>query len=167
MGAMGEKLRADSREKCLRGHCVSGVEVPGDCYYSPSGGHRLQDDPIGYEGGINLYGYVESAPVGKADSHGQDSWGFGISAFVGYNFSDPPGASSNQYREGFGFKATLALNGLWDPVKGRMSLNADASLWGRVSMGWGWFQFSTGFYLNHEIRLASLPAPSPLSASGG
>ncbi len=167
MGAMGEKLRADSREKCLRGHCVSGVEVPGDCYYSPSGGHRLQDDPIGYEGGINLYGYVESAPVGKAHSHGQDSCGFGISAFVGYNFSDPPGASSNQYREGFGFKATLALNGLWDPVKGRMSLNADASLWGRVSMGWGWFQFSTGFYLNDEIRLASLPAPSPLSALGG
>ncbi len=40
MGAMGEKLRADSREKCLRGHCVSGVEVPGDCYYSPSGGQR-------------------------------------------------------------------------------------------------------------------------------
>ena len=231
--------------------------------YNPVLGRWIQRDPIGYSGGINLYGYVESAPVGSVDASGlyvpinergqffdgrffysitgllpnQDgetskvtvkaggqTWllplmanlmgpeadvpatiidaylhkvglqdfariygdaeiiikqtcgkrhlfdakvGFGISAFVGYNFSDPSGASSKQYREGFGFKATLALNGLWDPVKGRMSLTADASLWGRVSMGWGWFQFSTGFYLNDEIHLASLPAPAPLASLGG
>ena len=70
MGAMGEKLRADCCEKCLRGHCVSGVEVPGACYYSPSGGRRPQDDPIGYDGGINLYSYAESSPVGAVDASG-------------------------------------------------------------------------------------------------
>ena len=40
-------------------------------YYGPALGGWLTRDPIGYSGGINLYGYVESAPVGLADSRGK------------------------------------------------------------------------------------------------
>ncbi len=39
-------------------------------YYSPTLGRWVTRDPIGYEGGINLYGYVESSPVGALDKYG-------------------------------------------------------------------------------------------------
>ena len=38
--------------------------------YNPVLGRWLQRDPIGYEGGINLYGYVESSPVGAVEPSG-------------------------------------------------------------------------------------------------
>ena len=39
-------------------------------YYSPTLGRWLTRDPIGYRGGINLYGYVNSSPVGNVDVSG-------------------------------------------------------------------------------------------------
>ena len=38
--------------------------------YSPSLGRWLTRDPIGYQGGINLYGFVNSSPVGNVDGTG-------------------------------------------------------------------------------------------------
>ena len=37
---------------------------------APILGRWLTRDPIGYQGGINLYGYVDSSPVGNADAEG-------------------------------------------------------------------------------------------------
>jgi RHS repeat-associated protein len=42
-------------------------------YYSPTLGRWLTRDPIGYRGGINLYGYVNSSPVGNVDAEGSRS----------------------------------------------------------------------------------------------
>ena len=39
-------------------------------YYDPANGRWLTRDPIGYEGGINLYGYCGGGPVGAADPWG-------------------------------------------------------------------------------------------------
>ncbi len=39
-------------------------------YYSPALGRWITRDPIGYEGGINLYGYVKSSPGGNVDAAG-------------------------------------------------------------------------------------------------
>ncbi len=39
-------------------------------YYLPTLGRWLTRDPIGYQGGINLYEYVQSSPVGNVDGEG-------------------------------------------------------------------------------------------------
>lgn len=41
-------------------------------YYDPSTGRWLTRDPINYEGGINLYGYVGNEPVGRSDPQGEN-----------------------------------------------------------------------------------------------
>ena len=46
--------------------------------YNPVLGRWIQRDPIGFQGGINLYEYVGSGPVGGVDPWGHDSWGFGV-----------------------------------------------------------------------------------------
>ena len=40
-------------------------------YYSQALGRWLTRDPIGYPGGINLYEYVASRPVGNVDATGR------------------------------------------------------------------------------------------------
>lgn len=39
-------------------------------YYDPANGRWLTRDPIGYAGGVNVYGYCGSAPIGKTDRAG-------------------------------------------------------------------------------------------------
>ena len=49
---------------------------------APILGRWLTRDPIGYQGGINLYGYVDSSPVGNVDPSGAVCWscvGIGLS----------------------------------------------------------------------------------------
>ncbi len=43
-------------------------------YYSPTLGRWLTRDPIGYQGGINLYGYAAGSPVGNVDAEGTTCW---------------------------------------------------------------------------------------------
>jgi RHS repeat-associated protein len=54
-------------------------------YYDPANGRWLTEDPIGYEGGLNLYGYCGNQPVGSVDPSGLViPWAaYGIVAGVG------------------------------------------------------------------------------------
>ena len=46
-------------------------------YYDPSSGHWLTRDPIGYEGGLNVYEYCGDDPVNEVDPSGED-WETGL-----------------------------------------------------------------------------------------
>ncbi|HEY3285471.1 MAG TPA: RHS repeat-associated core domain-containing protein [Armatimonadota bacterium] len=46
-------------------------------YYEPREGRWLNEDPIGYGGGVNLYGYVGGDPVGGTDPMGEHTIVFG------------------------------------------------------------------------------------------
>ena len=48
----------------------SGLSYYGIRYYDPSGARRMKKDPIGWEGGINLYGFVYNNPISFIDNYG-------------------------------------------------------------------------------------------------
>lgn len=56
------------------------TEVPmpylhvGARYYDPATGRFLQRDPIGIDGGLNVYAYVANAPTIRIDPSGQGIW---------------------------------------------------------------------------------------------
>ena len=83
-GAFGEPLRvggaaiaADNpfRYSTKYTDTESGLIYYGFRYYSPSLGRFLNRDPIGEEGGTNLYGFVENDPVNGGDYLGLERRG--------------------------------------------------------------------------------------------
>ena len=49
-----------------------GLNLMGQRWYSASLGRFITRDPIGFDGGLNLYGYVRGNPTGYADPYGLD-----------------------------------------------------------------------------------------------
>lgn len=43
-------------------------------YYHPRFGRFVSEDPIGLEGGYNLYGYVDGSPTNATDPMGENPW---------------------------------------------------------------------------------------------
>ncbi len=48
----------------------TGLELLGHRYYDPANGRFINRDPIGYDGGIGLYGYCYNSPNFSADPSG-------------------------------------------------------------------------------------------------
>ena len=45
-------------------------------YYDPKVGRFISEDPIGFEGGVNFYAYVENNPANAIDPLGLQGYGF-------------------------------------------------------------------------------------------
>jgi len=52
-------------------------------YYSPSQHRFISEDPIGLNGGINVYGYVAGDPISFSDPEGKIGWGVAVGVAVG------------------------------------------------------------------------------------
>lgn len=52
----------------------TGLSYFGYRYYAPGMGRWMNRDPLGHEGGLNLYGYVENSPMDFVDPFGLEPW---------------------------------------------------------------------------------------------
>ena len=55
----------------------TGLHYNWNRYYDPATGRYISPDPIGLDGGLNLYAYVGNDPVNLVDPEGLWNWGFG------------------------------------------------------------------------------------------
>ena len=51
-------------------------------YYSPTLGRFLEPDPIGQDGGINIYAYVGNDPLNRVDPYGTDTIQIGLAGTI-------------------------------------------------------------------------------------
>ena len=67
-------------------------------YYDPGTGRFVNRDPIGYQGGVNLYGFAGGNPVNESDPSGFDAGGAGANGGDGYPIHRTPRISSARMR---------------------------------------------------------------------
>jgi RHS repeat-associated protein len=83
----------------------SGLSLLGHRYYDPKAGRFLSRDPMGYGGGLNLYGYVGGNPVNYADPSGNAyepiDWllGLGAVTFDGWKLDHDRSAADRMVDE--------------------------------------------------------------------
>ena len=57
---------------------ATGMQLLGARYYLPKLGRFLTQDPIGHEGGLNLYAYCDDSPLMAVDPSGTQDMGLGL-----------------------------------------------------------------------------------------
>jgi RHS repeat-associated protein len=65
--------------------------------YDPIAGRFLQNDPIGYDGGWNMYEYAGADPVNASDPSGNSAFPSGNSVFSGYYLVPSPSLTAPNY----------------------------------------------------------------------
>lgn len=112
-------------------------------YYDPTNARFITRDPIGYLGGMNLYGYVGGNPIGRVDPNGTDMY----ETLNGW-------AVSGYQRGGFWGHAQAELSNvgtaLIDTIGGQMVKSlatklGDAAGAGRTAEAWGYGAATIGY----------------------
>ena len=67
-------MEADFQYAGYYRHARSGLNLTMFRAYSPNLGRWISKDPIGEEGGLNLYGYVANCPLDFSDPYGLVNW---------------------------------------------------------------------------------------------
>jgi RHS repeat-associated protein len=103
----------------------SGLQLCGYRYYDRETGRWLTRDPIGYEGGMNLYGYVGNSPVNAVDPMGLEKTGSYVGdvgqVFLGYfDLINPVGmyqGAKGLYQQATSQGLKAAGQSLWNGIK--------------------------------------------------
>ncbi len=110
-------------------------------YYDPANGRWLTEDPIGFEGGMNLYGYCGNGPVGSVDESGliKEYW---------YNNS----IWTKDIING-GIRYTSNTDGSWYDIGNRLYNNKDEKLNVKVQ-AWSlpWNKQETAYIIVGDVR---------------
>jgi RHS repeat-associated protein len=101
-------------------HANSGLDLAMYRAYDPAHGRWLNRDPIGEEGGVNLYAYADGNPASEIDPTGL----LGMDNVYEFVYSSTGGWSPSQGTVSFwgGFGDTLSFN-LTNAVRNRMGTN--------------------------------------------
>ena len=82
---------------------ATGMQLLGARYYLPLLGRFLTQDPIGHEGGLNLYAYCDNSPLMRTDASGlqsrQDGAGWGNTLHALFGYMAGVGPDRNVYTE--------------------------------------------------------------------
>jgi len=97
----------------------SGLMLLGARYYDPNVGRFISRDPIGYNGGLNLYGYCDNDPVNSADPSGNASFKHGGERYDSY-IGDPDRVKGLPHWDGPNGKWIDNTGKLHDPRKGKV-----------------------------------------------
>ncbi|BDI29065.1 hypothetical protein CCAX7_11160 [Capsulimonas corticalis] len=102
----------------------SGLIVMGHRSYIPMLGRFLTQDPIGFKGGLNLYGYCKDNPVtgvdptGLASANAGQSWNLAMGLLS--DFLNGTGKSDRHYYQDSTFVKTFMTSNEWDFIKSQM-----------------------------------------------
>ena len=113
-------------------------------YYDPATGRFLQRDPIGLNGGLNVYAYVKSSPLRTIDPSGLMGRTFIGDPMPGQNFPRPP---SERTRIPYGGKAPTPKVPWWKPSF-RFTPLVCAKIAGAAAAG-----YVAGTLINHSPRV--------------
>ncbi|MCG8408979.1 MAG: hypothetical protein MI923_27555 [Phycisphaerales bacterium] len=114
-------------------------------YYDPSVGRFMQRDPIGMEGGLNVYVYAEANPVDVVDPDGLTSWHpFGVDGPIfgrGGKWGRGPGIRAAWFNRGM-----LRLGWSWNPALLRNLFSLHGGILGTAGH---WHLYFNRFGLTH------------------
>jgi RHS repeat-associated protein len=122
-----------------------GLVHVGARWYEPATGRFIQRDPIGIQGGLNVYGYVENSPLDSIDPEGLDGVEYRFRTYIDRPNMEgrPEEARENARAQAIGAGIGLGCLGLGGGIYGVAT--------GTIRIGPGWVAIGAA---QKSIRLA-------------